>query len=63
MTGESQSDDMGFESGSDDELVIAERDYERLHQRSLTSGYREGLSHAAEEGLQVGWLNREITDK
>ena len=53
MRGEPQGDDVGMESGSEDELFFAERDYEKMHQRSLTAGYREGLSHAAEEGLQV----------
>ena len=48
-------DNDGFESGSEDDLFYAERDWRRLQERSITTGYREGLDHAAEEALQQGF--------
>lgn len=45
----------GLESGSEDELLIADKEYRRMQQRSLTSGYREGLGQASEDGLQDGF--------
>ena len=47
------NDDGGMESGSEDELFLAEKDWKKMHARSLTNGYREGVGQAAEEGLQT----------
>ena len=47
--------DIGIESGSEDDLFYAEKDWRRLQERSMTTGYREGLDHAAEEALQQGF--------
>ena len=45
----------GLESGSEDELFFAEKDWSKMHQRSLTTGYREGMEKASDEGLQAGF--------
>ena len=47
--------DIGIESGNEDHLFYAEKDWRRLEKRSLTTGYREGLDHAADEALQQGF--------
>ena len=41
--------DIGIESGNEDHLFYAEKDWRRLEKRSLTTGYREGLDHAADD--------------
>ena len=48
-----QDNEGGMESGSEDELLIAGKEFRKLQERSLTSGYREGLGQASEDGLQV----------
>ena len=45
----------GLDSGSEDELFFAEKDWSKMHQRSMTTGYREGMEKASEEGLQAGF--------
>ena len=41
--------DIGIESGNEDDLFYAEKDWRRLEKRSLITGYREGLDHAADD--------------
>ena len=45
----------GLDSGSEDELFFAEKDWSKMHQRSMTTGYREGMEKASEEGLHAGF--------
>ena len=45
----------GLDSGSEDELFFAEKDWSKMHQRSMTTGYREGLEKASEDSLQAGF--------
>ena len=46
---------VGIDSGSEDELFMADKEYRRMQERSLTSGYREGMGQASEDGLQEGF--------
>ena len=48
-------EDDGFDSGSEGELSIAQRDWAKMQERSRTQGYREGVSHGAELGLQAAF--------
>ena len=48
-------EDDGFDSGSEGELSIAERDWAKMQARSLTQGHREGVSQGAEHGLQAAF--------
>jgi len=49
------SDDDGIESGSEDELFLAEKEWRKLNTRSTTEGFREGISQASEDSLQAGF--------
>ena len=42
--------------GDEEELLLAENDWSRMKQRSLTSGYREGLDQASDK------CNQEVFD-
>ena len=44
-----------FDKGYEEELSIARRDWARMQERSLTQGYREGVSQSAELGLQAAF--------
>ena len=43
-----------FDKGYEDELYIAQRDWAGMQKRSLTQGYRAGVSEGAEVRLQAG---------
>ena len=44
-----------FDKGYEDELSIAQRDWARMQKRSLTQGYRAGVSEGAEVRLQAAF--------
>ena len=44
-----------FDKGYEEELSIARRDWARMQERSLTRGYRAGVSQDAELGLQAAF--------
>ena len=48
-------EDDGFDSGSEGELSIAQRDWAKMQERSRTQGYREGVTQGAELGLQAAF--------
>ena len=48
-------DDDWFHSESEEDLSMAQKDWDKMHQRSLTQGYREGVSQGAEQGLQAAF--------
>ena len=46
---------MNRADGVEEEMLLAEKDWIRMKQRSLTSGYRDGLGQAIDEGNQTGF--------
>ena len=44
-----------FDKGYEEELSIARRDWARMQERSLTQGYRAGVSQGKELGLQAAF--------
>ena len=55
MANSPDEEDDGFKSGSEDDLFLADKDWQKLQQRSLTEGFREGLDQATEDELQAGF--------
>merc|ERR1719312_788929 len=49
------SDDDGIGSGSEEELLLAEKEWKKLNQKSAREGFREGISQASEDSLQAGF--------
>ena len=55
MANSPDEEDDGFKSGSEDDLFLADKDWQKLQQSSLTEGFREGLDQSTEDQLQAGF--------
>jgi len=55
MLREDYQPDDGIESGDEDELFFAEKEWKKMNEKSTKEGFREGIGKASEDALQDGF--------